>query len=468
MQAQINTFAPTYPHENQLVVLQALDSGTRWVLLRAGRKWRKTSLIISWLFEEALLTGLVCPYIAPNRTQAKNIAWDDHVERILLEFKLNGVSYKKNEQELYVKLPGGGRVQLLGIENKEALRGISNWGAVGCDEYDDWAEDIWPTIIRPNLIVHKAPAIIAGTPKGFRNLYRLENGGMFTSFHFTSDDNPDLDKEELEDLKKEYKSMGMGAYRQEILAEYEKPQGTVYEEWDMDKQYIDFSYNPALPLHLSWDFGVNDPTAILFIQPFGSEIRLVDYYEAGDADIKHFTEWIEKRGYEKPVFEAGDIAGRQRSLTTNKSVIAELRLLGHNIRTIAIPDIESQVRHAHRSIPNLYISKTNPRTARFVECILNYRYPKKSETLVNQDNENPIHDEFSHAMRAFEYYCWNLTHGDAGGFVTKTNPTLTRRTGQFVDGSQKQENGFDMNEFAKAASNGSTLPKGRVGGIISR
>lgn len=433
MEVRVNTFSPTRPHTTQQIVLNELDNGVRWVEIRAGRKWRKTSLIISWLFEKALETGLTCPYIAPNRLQAKNIAWDDHVQRILNEFTKQGLPFKKNESELSIKLPQNGKVQLLGVDNQEALRGISNWGAVGMDEYDDWAEDIWPTIIRPNLMTHKAPAIIAGTPKGYRNMYRLEQSGLFKSFHFTSMDNPDLDKEELEELKQEYMEMGMGAYRQEILAEYEKPEGTVYEEWSMDKQYIPFGYDSTLPLHLSWDFGVNDPTAVLFIQPYGSELRLVDYYEASDANIKHFTDWIADQAiYKTPEFEAGDIAGKQRSLITGKSVISELRRLGHNIRSLPIPDIETQIRHTHRFIPKLYVSKNNPRCARFVECILNYRYPKKVQTLTNQENEVPVHDEFSHAMRAFEYYCWNLTEGKVGA-VSHTQPAIkVSKTAEFV------------------------------------
>ena len=138
MKARVNFFSPSSPHDNQQKVLDTLDAGERWVLIRAGRKWRKTSLVISWLFEKALETGLTCPYIAPNRVQAKNIAWDDHVVRILNELLAENIPYKKDEQELSVELPNRGKVQLLGVDNKEALRGISNWGAVGLDEYDDW------------------------------------------------------------------------------------------------------------------------------------------------------------------------------------------------------------------------------------------------------------------------------------------------------------------------------------------
>ena len=413
-QITVNLFHPSKPHIGQKEVLSALDKGARFVMVRAGRKWRKTSLMISWLFEKALQTGLTCPYIAPNRVQAKNITWDDHVSRILDHFTAIGLPYKKNEVELSIKLPKG-KVQLLGVENKEALRGISNWGAVGCDEYDDWTEDIFPSIIRPNLITYKSPVLIAGTPKGFRNLHRLEKQNIFQSFHFTSTDNPELLKEEIDNLIAEYKLMGMSYYRQEILAEYEKPIGVVYD-WDIETRYIPFEYDPNLPLHISFDFGVNDPTVILFIQPYGSEIRIVDYYEKTEASIEHFVNYIKGKPYNTPVFITGDIAGRSRTLTTGKSPIEELAKYGYYVTTSAIPDIATQIRNTNKYLSRLYVSSSAAACERFRDCLINYRYPSKNENLVNQSNEVPIHDQYSHAMRAFEYYCWNYRTGNNSDF----------------------------------------------------
>jgi hypothetical protein len=440
-EVKVNVFYPTEPHAKQREVLSALDAGERFVLLRAGRKFRKTSLMISWLFEKALETGLTCPYVAPNRVQAKNIAWDDHVQRLLNHFTQQGLTYKKNEVELSIKLPNGGKVQLMGVENQEALRGISNWGAFAGDEVDDWSEDIWPTIIRPNLMVHKAPAVMAGTPKGYRHMYKLEQGGIFKPFHFSSYENPDLDPQELADLVEEYKSQGEGVFRQEILADYEKPEGTVYAEWDMDRRYVSFGYDPNLPLHLSWDFGVNDPTAILWIQPFGSELRLIDYYEASNANLEHFVQVIASKPYRTPALETGDIAGNARELVSGKSPISELARLGHHIRTRHIPNVQAQIRNAHKFIPRLYVSKSNPNTERFVSCILNYKYPKRAETLINQSNEIPVHDEFSHAMRAFEYYCWNITEPKQ---TIADNPPQNSVLGHL---KQKEEERILKNEY---------------------
>jgi hypothetical protein len=402
----INLFYPTNPHPAQLEVLEAIDSGSRFVLLRAGRKWRKTSLIISRLFEGALTTGLVYPYIAPNKLQAKNIAWNDHIGRLLDHFKAMKVPYETNQAELSVSFPNKGKVQLYGVENKESLRGISNWGGIGMDEYDDWEEDIWPLVIRPNLTTHRAWAIIAGTPKGKRGMWRISQSGIFKQFHYSSYDNPELNRDELAELTEEYKSYGEDFYQQEIMAEYIKPIGVVFKEFDEDRQVKKFNYDSNLPLHVAWDFGINDPTAMIWIQPYEGELRVIDYYEASDSSINHFVQVLKSKPYAPVSMHIGDIAGRSRSLVTGTSVIEELRKLGIYMRTNTIPDIPSQVRTAHKYIPQLFIRKTQE-TERFVDVLNNYRYPDaKRETAINQSNEIPMHDQYSHGARAFEYYCW--------------------------------------------------------------
>lgn len=419
-EVKLNLFHPSRPHTGQQTVLDSLDGGTRWVMIRCGRKWRKTSMMISWLIEGAIKTGLACPYIAPNKVQAKNIVWDDHIQRILYHFKEIGFPYKTNENELSIQFPkllpngkmsmNGGKVQLFGVENQEALRGISNWARVGMDEYDDWEEDIWPLIIRPNLITNKAPALIAGTPKGYKNMWRMEQSGLFKTFHYPSSMNPDLDPNELEEMIKEYKEMDPtgGYYRQEIMAEYERPQGTVYSEWS-ESNWTEFEYDPFLPVHITFDFGVNDPTAIIWIQPHGGEFRVIDYYETRDASIEHFVQVIRSKPYKKPELCTGDAAGKARSITTNTSPIEEYAKAGIYIKSKDGLEIPQQVRITHKYIPGLKLAKG--RTDRLRECLLNYRYPDKRSSALNQSNEIPIHDQWSHGMRALEYYFANIDGG---------------------------------------------------------
>ena len=429
----LNTFYPTHPHAKQQEVLDALDNGSRFILLRAGRKFRKTSLIISKLIEGALETGLVYPYIAPNKLQAKNIAWNDHIIRLLDHFKEVGCPYKTNEQELSITFPNGGKVQLYGVENKEALRGISNWGGIGMDEYDDWMEDIWPLIIRPNLTTHRAWAIVAGTPKGKRGMWRLSQMGIFEQFHYSSYDNPDLSREELRDLESEYKSYGEDFYQQEIMAEYIKPVGVVYKEFNEELQVrTDINYESNLPLEVWWDFGVNDPTAMIWVQHYDNEVRIIDYYEANNVAINHFVQVLNSKNYGTPVKHVGDIAGKSRSLTTGTSAIDELRKLGVFMTTNHIPSLNSQIRIAHKYVPMVYIKKTQS-TERFIDILNNYRYPEaKKESAINQSNEVPMHDQYSHGARAFEYGCWELDRKMPEKFAPKKKKVWDSITGRLL------------------------------------
>jgi len=419
---ELNVFYPSHPHGAQQKVLDAIDNGERFILLRAGRKWRKTSLGISRLFEGALETGLVYPYVAPNKLQAKNIAWNDHIQRLLDHFKEVGCEYKQNAQELSVTFPNGGRVQLYGVENKEALRGISNWGGIFCDEYDDWEEDIWPLVIRPNLLTHRAWAIIAGTPKGKRGMWRLQRGGVFKDFHFSSYDNPDLGKDDLDELANEYKQYGEDFFQQEIMAEYIKPVGVVYKEFDEQEQIKEFNYDANLPLHIAWDFGINDPTAMIWFQQYKDEIRVIDYYEAKDVNIAHFVQVLKSKPYGEVSMHVGDIAGRSRNLVTGTSAVDELEKLGVFVRTNYIPNIPSQVRTAHKYVPRLFIRKDDA-LDRFIDVLNNYRYPaEKKESAMNQSNEIPIHDQYSHGARALEYYCWEIDNAGVKQFLQKPRP----------------------------------------------
>jgi hypothetical protein len=292
-----------------------------------------------------------------------------------------------------------------------------------CDEYQDWAEDIWGLIIRPNLSVHRAWAYISGTPKGLNILYDMfQRGNMnsktkmkdFKSFKYTSYDNPDLSVDELESMKLEYLAQGGEDYfRQEMMAEFIKARGAVYKEWDFSKRFIDFKYEPNLPLHVSFDFGVNDPTVIIWIQIYGSEIRIIDYYEATDANIEHYISVLNAKPYKKPELYTGDVAGYQRTLTTGTSPIEILNSKGIFLRTKTGVRIEDQIRATHTIMSRLYVKNTLNRVR---DCLMNYRYPEDKNLI--KGNEIPVHDQYSHAMRALEY--WVINFANIIGITTNT------------------------------------------------
>lgn len=215
------------------------------------------------------------------------------------------------------------------------------------------------------------------------------------------DDNP-----HLTESQKAQMAEGLTADELEVRksGKFVRPSGSVYKEWNL-ANYKPIAYDPYLPLHVTWDFGVNDPTVMIWIQPNGGEYRVIDYYEATDVDIGHYVQVLNSKPYKTPELHTGDIAGNARNLTTGTSPIEELAKKGIHVRTKHIANLPDQIREAHKYIRGLYVDSNLCK--RFKDCLISYRYPKKSDAAVNQSNEIPVHDEYSHAMRAFEYWCVN-------------------------------------------------------------
>lgn len=372
---------------------------SRYKVLNLGRRSGKTLLSIIRLIYEATQKKCTVWYVSPTYRQSKEIAW-----LMLKNYTPTLAKPKFNESELKCTLENGSVIALKGADHPDSLRGTKVSFMV-LDEIAFFKE--WYNVmeaLRPILIDEKAPVWYVSTPNGLNHFYHLykkqESNKDYKSFHHTSFDNPYISSEELHKIKED---MDEDSYRQEILAEFVRPSGTVYSKWPVDN-YVDIDYDENLPLHLSWDFGVNDPTAIIWIQPNKGETRIIDYYEASNADLNHFIQLVKSKPYKTPEFVTGDIAGNARELTTGKSPIDILRSAGIHVKTSKIPSIEHQIRLTHQYIRHTYVGY---KAERFRDILLNYRYPEKRHGTINQSNEKPIHDEWSHGARAFEYWCWN-------------------------------------------------------------
>lgn len=401
----------------ELTTAQAeiVNSNARFRVAVTGRRFGKTTLSVYEMLGYALYrpkSKIV--YVAPTIKQARDIAW-----AMLKDITRNALAESPNETRLELKIKCVGsqetsEIWLRGTENIESLRGIGIHFLV-VDEVASMSgwNTIWREVLRPTLVDTKGQALFIGTPKGFNHFYDLFNlqdkDTDYKSFRFTSYDNSFIDKGEIDKAKQEAeRTQTMDEFNQEYLAQFVSVSGQVYKEWDFIKQFVPVIYEPSLPLHITMDFGVNDPTAIIWIQRQGGEFRIIDYYEASNADISHFIQVIRGKPYREAEMYTGDPAGKARSIVTGTSPIEEYQRSGIYIRTKDGVTIPEQVRITHKYMPTLYVSNV---LTRLRDCFLNYRYPEKKDTSINQSNEIPIHDEYSHAMRALEYYFVNIDAG---------------------------------------------------------
>ena len=394
----------TIPYKPQPYQLEWHKCPTRFLVLVTGRQIGKTTGIINDAIKYALSNPNTRTwYVTNDFRQAKRNVWDTLKKYIIPEM---GASF--NESELKATFPNGSKIELIGVENAESLRGAVVH-RMYLDEYADFPRDIWTKVLRPMLSTTAGNVWFVGTPKGMGNdLYDkyFSDNSDTTKYKIPAivDGVPTSAYADLKELQQAQETLPKDAFDQEYLAEFTRPSGTVYSDWPLEN-FKEVNYDVSLPLHISMDFGINDPTSLIWIQPNGSEYRVVDYYEASNANLDHFVSVINSRPYKIPELYTGDVAGNARTLTTGTSPIEILASKNIHVRTKGGVKIPDQIRVTHGLIKSLFVSNN---LTRFRDCLLNYRYPEIKDTARNQENELPIHDEFSHAMRALEYYAVNV------------------------------------------------------------
>lgn len=246
-------------HQSQRTIA---ESRARFKVLRCGRRFGKTTYAVEEMKGACLFEPGPVAYFATTRDQARDIVWAELLENVL--GTSNYVSHNEQRLEVTLRRPDGtlNRIRLFGWENIETARG-KKYSLVVLDELDSMRafEKHWREIIRATLADYRGRALFMGTPKGYKSLYRLEKlsktNANYEVFHFTSFDNPFLSKDELEEMRAE---MTPSQFAQEMLAEYHKMEGLIYEEFNRDLHIKPLPFTPVAWM-LSIDFGYNHPFA---------------------------------------------------------------------------------------------------------------------------------------------------------------------------------------------------------------
>ena len=200
---------------------------TRFKIVAAGRRTGKSRLAAWMLIVNALQAdkGHVF-YVAPTQGQARDIMWQTLLD---LGHPVIAGSHINN---LQIKLVNGATISLKGADRPETMRGVSLKFLV-LDEYADMKPDVFEQILRPALADQKGCAMFIGTPMGrnhFYELYKyaeLDDDPTYKAWHFTSYDNPLLDKDEIDIAKR---SMSSYAFRQEFMASFEARGSEMFKE----------------------------------------------------------------------------------------------------------------------------------------------------------------------------------------------------------------------------------------------
>ena len=156
-------------------------------------------------------------------------------------------------------------------------------------------------------------------------------------------------------------------------------------------------YDPALKVHVIFDLGWNDSTAIILAQRHLSELRIIEYIEDSHRTIDWFSgELRNKRHNWGSLWLPHD--GAHKNLQTGKSIEDVLRGLGWTVQIVPNMPVESGIKQARQAFARCYFDKTL--AAGLVNRLKRY---KRSVPTTTNEPAGPMHDENSHGADAFRY-----------------------------------------------------------------
>src|SRR5512146_1921870 len=149
------------PHPGQIAVRRGKR---RFNWLSAGRRWRKTTMVMAEAVEAAI-SGQRVLWGAPTYDQVR-VGWDEarHAAGGVADFK---------ESRMSAVFPSGGVILYRSLDDPNNARGHTADGVV-IDECADVTAAAWYEVLRPMLIDTNGWAWAIGTPKG-RNWFWREH-----------------------------------------------------------------------------------------------------------------------------------------------------------------------------------------------------------------------------------------------------------------------------------------------------
>jgi len=337
-------------------------------------------------------------YVAPFLSQGKEIAWE-----YLKRFAEPAIT-DKNESELWVEVCGKARIRIHGADNPDRLRGAYLDGVV-LDEYADMRPSVWGEVIRPMLADRQGWGTFIGTPKGRNEFFDIWDRAQkdeenWFAMMLRASATGILPKSELEEARRD---MTPEQYDQEFECSFEAAIlgayfGKEVAEAERAGRICELPYERSLPVHTAWDLGIGDSTAIWFFQVVGSEIRVIDHYEAHGQGLPHYAGVLAAKGYRYGEDYVPHDA-KVRELGTGRTRIETLQQLGRNPKLVPQHKIMDGINAARLSMPVVWFDRF--KCADGIEALRQYRADFDEKTRAFKDA--PRHDWTSHSADAFRY-----------------------------------------------------------------
>ena len=298
-----------------------LECPNRFRVLITGRRFGKTFLCVQEIAKFARYPKKKVWYVAPTYRMAKDIVWNDLVERMT---KHKWVK-KINHSDLKLTLRNGSEISLRGGDNENSLRGVGLDFLI-MDEFADCKPHLYSEVLRPTLSDRNGSALFCGTPRGYGNwsynLFMKENDDeQWKSFQYTTLEGGQVSASEVQQAKQD---LDERTFAQEYMASFVNYAGQIYYNFDRKENVMD-DYKPETSeIHIGMDFNI-DPMSAVISELKGNNIYVYDEIVIYSSNTDEMVQEIKNRFKGKHIFIYPDPASKQRK--TSAGGVTDLAIL---------------------------------------------------------------------------------------------------------------------------------------------
>lgn len=426
-------FQYTEKQKNLFDILKNDDK--RFYLIDGGSRSGKTVALCKWFILRCLKYPNSRRLLArKSKLSCKNSVWSQTL--LLMLVKDYKGAYDENKTDRIIRFKNGSEIWMGGFDNplhEDDVLG-QEWFDIWINESTDTTFSIFgklktrlncsPEYKKNNNFSGKF--LLDCNPKGsghWLNKYfikhlNVETGAVLRaeelfnidriSFH-PLDNKVNLDPEYIKDLERQV-GLNKKRFWEGIWADL--VDNAVYN-FDRKVSVLnsDVSYSPHYETWCSMDFGVSDPTSIIWYQilpvpktvdnPKGIIINIIDEYETNNQPVSHYVDVIRRKQYDN-VSYCGDPSGNNRNESL-ESWISKFQQSGIYVRSKSYKNRLELIDNSNEYMN--YIRVNENKCPKTVEMFENWELELDKNGVAREGI--PAHSEYSHLGTSFYFFMLN-------------------------------------------------------------
>lgn len=160
-------------------------------------------------------------------------------------------------------------------------------------------------------------------------------------------------------------------------------------------------YDPLVGVHLIFDIGWSDATAIWFVQRVARETRFIDYYETSRTTIDDDLKECQSRGYFIDTIWLPHDARAKTKASRGLSLESQVRAKGLPVRLIPKLSRAEGINIARSGFGAAYFDQE--KCADGLLALAHYKYEVVEDPVKKTFSKEPVHDWSSHGADSFRY-----------------------------------------------------------------